>query len=199
MKGRNHVGWPGFGHQCALHDWHVESHPKRDPRAGHLSVSAISRLTELLQYGVIAANEGFFLDPRPAFELKFTLHRSREVKGAFHVNQSSCKVIVGEFRAAAGRVLSHSTQHIGSAPNIKRTVGRLEDVNEYASRANRRWLNSWQNRHFYPRTLTCRKPFDKLRAFDATPATEWLAMSKARASRGPRRMAARSGWKCELS
>jgi hypothetical protein len=55
----------------------------------------------------------------------------------------------------------------------------------------------------------CRKPFDALRllrAFDAGLASEsfdiaqdrWLAMSKGRASRGPRRMAGRSTATYEL-
>jgi len=37
----------------------------------------------------------------------------------------------------------------------------------------------WQIARFHRGILIGRKPFDKLRAFDAALATEWLAMSKA--------------------
>jgi len=73
----------------------------------------------------------------------------------------------------------NSAAHILGATDVKHPVFTCDDVNEYATRMSCRWLNMWQIARFHRGILIGRKPFDKLRAFDAALATEWLAMSKA--------------------
>ena len=121
-------------------------------------------------------------------------------------------MVLGVFTPKTIAMFPQAFGEIDRLANVKRTVSGLKDVDpsKTGNRKRRGNIRKYfaHGVDFGPLsfiaphvTIQFRKhesPSTSSGAFDATLATKWPAMSKARASRGPRRMAARRGFEPRL-